>query len=1009
MAHPVTAPAMQRAMRLLQQRVTPAVLVSPLDFEVHATEEWFESPGHDVATSSPLAPFTLGSKWGRPWHTRWFRLQAVVPPSLADEELVAHIDLGFIGRGDGFEVEALAWIDGRIVQAVQPDRRLVPLGRRTVGDTVEIWLEAAATPIIAGHEFGYGPTPMGDPATAPEAPIYRLRTACLAGRDAGLAELELVLHAAIDLTMDLPEHSPQRARLFAALERCGTALDVNRPRETAAAALAALRPVMSIGNGPNAHRIVATGHAHLDTAWLWPIRETRRKAVRTFANAVGLLDENPDYVYCHSQAQHYAWVAEDAPDLFARVREFVAAGRWEVVGGMWVETDLNLPDGESLLRQLVKGQAAFRGWFGSRCTGAFLPDDFGYPAGLPQIVAEGGCRWFFTQKLSWNETNRFPHHSFWWEGLDGTAVYAHFSPVDTYNAIMNPSQLRFAERNYADHAGSDSSLVLFGHGDGGGGPTREMIARARLAADLEGVPRVSMGRVDGFFTGSLATHGPVAPRWVGEMYFEKHRGTYSTQLGTKQGNRTSERLLHEVELWAAAAGRDVPVLDALWKRVLTQQFHDIIPGSSIAWVHDDAEREHREVADACEGILSDLLSPAGGGAPHAVNPASVRFTGVVDVDGSPAWADVPALAWAPVHISLPDDVAPVGVRRDPDGSLLLDNGTLKVRISADGHLASLVGHGRDVLGGRDARLVLRPDTPAEYDAWDIDRADADSPAVPVDAVGPPRVVLEDPLRVVVETELATASSRFVLRHVLDAGADRLDVVLEASWHESERRLQWVLPVDLLAREAVMGTQFGHVRRPRHANTTWDLARFETCGHRWASCAEPGFGAAILADGPRGYDVRGDALRLTVLRSPRFPDPEADRGDRRITWSVAPLPGDPVLSGIEEIAAAMACPPRVVSGAPAVAPPGIEVSIPGVLASAVKPAEDGSGDLVVRLWETRGSRTAGRLVVASRTGAELRPCNALEEPVGDAVTTHPDGGWALSLDPFRILTLRLTGP
>lgn len=1008
MAHPVTAPAMQRAMRLLQQRVAPAVLVAPVDFEVHATDEWFESPGHAVATASPVAPFALGSKWGRPWHTRWFRLRAVVPEVLAGEDLVAHVDLGFIGRGDGFEVEALAWIDGRIVQAVQPDRRLVSLGRRAAGETVEIWLEAAATPIIAGHEFGYGPTPMGDPATAPEAPIYRLRTARLAGRDAGLAELELVLHAAIDLTMDLPEHSPQRARLFAALERCGAAFDVNRPRETAAAALATLHPVMSAGNGPTAHRIVATGHAHLDTAWLWPIRETRRKAVRTFANAIGLLEQNPDFVYCHSQAQHYAWVAEDAPDLFERVRGFVAEGRWEVVGGMWVETDLNLPDGESLLRQLVKGQAAFRAWFGERCTGAFLPDDFGYPAALPQIVAEGGCSWFFTQKLSWNETNRFPHHSFWWEGLDGTAVYAHFSPVDTYNAIMNPSQLRFAERNYADHAGSGSSLVLFGHGDGGGGPTRAMIDRARLAADLEGVPRVEMGRVDRFFADAVREHGPVAPRWVGEMYFEKHRGTYSTQLGTKQGNRASERLLHEVELWAAAAGRDLPALDGLWKRVLTQQFHDIIPGSSIAWVHDDAEREHREVADACEDMLAGLLDPTGADAPHAVNPAAVRFTGVVEVDGAPAWADVPAFAWAPVRSTLPDDVAPVGVRVAPDGTILLDNGTVAARISAAGHLASLVGHGRDVLGGRDARLVLRPDTPAEYDAWDIDRADADAPAVPVESVAPPRVVLDTPLRVVVETELATDASRFVLRHVLDAGADRLDVVLDASWHESERRLQWVLPVDLLAREAVMGTQFGHVRRPRHANTTWDLARFETCGHRWVACTEPGFGAAILADGPRGYDVRGDAMRLTVLRSPRFPDPEADRGEQRVTWSVAPLPGDAVLAGIEERAATMTDPPRVVAGVPAVAPPGIHVLVPGVLASAVKTAEDGSGDLIVRLWETRGSRTAGRLVVDSRAGAVARPCTALEDPVGDPVAPHPAGGWAVSLDPFRILTLRLTG-
>jgi alpha-mannosidase len=340
-----------------------------------------------------------------------------------------------------------------------------------------------------------------------------------------------------------------------------------------------------MGNGPAAHRISATGHAHLDTAWLWPIRETRRKVVRTFANALSLLKTNPDYVFCHSQAQHYAWVAEDAPEVFEEVKRFVALGRWEIVGGMWVETDLNLPSGESLLRQLVQGQRSFQEWFNTTCRGAFLPDDFGYPAGLPQIVAHAGCEWFFTQKLSWNETNKMPHHSFWWEGLDGTKVFAHFSPIDTYNALLLPSQLRFAEHNYRDHAGSSHSLVLYGHGDGGGGPTQTRIERGRLAHDLDQVPRVTFDKVDHFFTQLMDEYQDRAPVWNGEMYFEKHRGTYSTQLGTKQGNRWSERLLHELELWSAAVGFRPTTIDELWQRVLTQQFHDIIPGSSIAWVH----------------------------------------------------------------------------------------------------------------------------------------------------------------------------------------------------------------------------------------------------------------------------------------------------------------------------------------------------------------------------------------------------------------------------------------
>lgn len=1004
MAHLVTAPAIQRARRLLDQRVTPTILSGGINFTVHTTEEWFEPPSFEVATSSTLSDFGIGGKWGLPWHTRWFRLTAVVPPHLADVDLVAHIDLGFSGRGDGFQVEALAWHGGRIVHAVQPDRRMVHLGRATAGHDIELWVEAAATPIIAGHEYGYGPTSFGDPSTAPSRPIYSLRTAQLARFHHDVHSFAVALHAVIDLTVDMQEDNPQRARLFAALERCGNAFDVNDPYTSMSAASDELQSVLRRKGSPHAHRIVATGHAHLDTAWLWPIRETRRKAVRTFANAVELLRRNPDVVYCHSQAQHYAWVADDAPEIFSEVVSLVQAGRWEPVGGMWVETDLNLPSGESLLRQLVQGQRAFRAWFGTTCNGAFLPDDFGYPAGLPQIVRHGGCRWFFSQKLSWNETNRFPHHSFWWEGIDGTEVLAHFSPVDTYNALMTPSQLRFAERNYADHAGSSSSLVLYGHGDGGGGPTQTMIDRARLAADWEGVPRVRFGRVDDFFADLVREYGSDAPRWVGEMYFEKHRGTYSTQVGTKQGNRLSERLLHDVELWSATAGRRPDGIDQLWRRVLTQQFHDIIPGSSIAWVHDDAESEHRDVANECDDIIAQLLPLGRKKETWVANSAPVAVSCVVTDDEGPCWADVAPFDVAPVSRVLPSDISPVVALRAESG-IVVSNGIVTLVVADDGTIVELSHDGRNVIPfDSAARLVLLPDTPAEYDAWDIDRADADAAPVQIRAASAPRLVLESPMRATVECRFAFGNSTFILTYSLDAGSHRIDIEVNADWNESERRLQWVLPTDLLARDAVCGTQFGHVRRPRHTNTSWDVARFEVCAHRYVAVHEPGFGVAVLADGPRGYDVRGDALKLTLLRAPRFPDPEADRGRRTVSWSVRPTTGDPVREGIEEEAAMLGHTQRILPGPPVCTPLGLRLDVPGALVSAVKPADDGSGDLVVRIWESRGGRTSGTLSVPGTTSA--RRCDALEDPVSDSGGLEgPD--YRVSLRPFEIVTLRLT--
>ena len=1000
MAHRITAPAMQRAQRLLEQRIQPFVHTDGIDFTVEATPETFEPVGLPAATTGPRAPFAIGSKWGTPWHTTWFRLTATVPEHLAGRPLHAVIDLGFRGRGDGFETEALAYRNGRVLHAIQPDRRTVDLGPAGAGETIELWVEAAATPIIAGHEFGYGPTLLGDPATAPQRPIYQLRRAELACFNHEVNALAVELHAVIDLTVDLDARDAQRARLFAALEAAGNALDVADPVGTAAAARAELAGVLGVGNGPAAHRIVATGHAHLDTAWLWPVRETRRKALRTFANAVHLLDLNPDAVFCHSQAQHYAWVAQDAPVLFARVRELVAQGRWEPVGGMWVETDLNLPDGESLVRQMVQGQRAFLGWFGAACNGAFLPDDFGYPAGLPQIVAHAGAEWFFTQKLSWNETNRFPHHTFWWEGLDGSRVFTHFSPVDTYNALNLPSQFRFAERNFSDHVGASSSLVLYGHGDGGGGPTQTMIDRARLASDLNGVPRVTMGRVRDFFADSMREYADDAPVWTGEMYFEKHRGTYSTQIGTKQGNRRSEQLLHEVEAWSALAGTRPDRMDEWWQRVLTQQFHDIIPGSSIAWVHDDAEAEHTAVASEIGSELVGILATTGT-APAVVNPSSVPFSGVIRVNGEPVHVEVPAFGHAPVGgTAAPGRTETVLVGSD----ITVTGGTTSFTIDANGAVTSLTHRGRDIIPADDfAGFVLRADTPAEYDNWDIDMADANRTGEFVPATAPPRVTEQHPLRTVVECTYGTEASRWTVHYALSA-TGRLDISLDAEWHESERRLQWRVPTDIHSHDAVCGTQFGHVRRARHGNTSWDAARFEVCAHRYVAVAEPRFGVALMADGPRGYDVRNDAIQLTVMRSPRFPDPEADRGHQHIEWSVRPVDALSDVTELEREAETLAHPPRVVEGLPGIPSGAVQWHVHGALISALKPADDGSGDVIVRAWETTGGRCSGTFSVAG-TRTAVR-CDALENPVSTALE-RGDSGWQITLGAFELVTLRLS--
>ena len=568
---------------------------------------------------------------------------------------------------------------------------------------------------------------------------------------------------------------------------------------------------------------------------------------------------------------------------------------------------------------------------------------------------------------------------------------------------MTPSQLRFAERNYKDHAGSSHSLVLYGHGDGGGGPTQTMIDRGRLASDLENVPRVTFGTVAGFFEKSQKEYGTTAPRWVGEMYFEKHRGTYSTQVGTKQGNRSSERLLHELELWSALARVRPPALDELWQHVLTQQFHDIIPGSSIAWVHDDAEAIHAEVASNIEALLVRVI-PVASGDTHILNPAPVALRAVVDIDATPMWADAEPFGAALPTATLPADVEPVSVSTDDD-SLTVSNGIITVTFSADGAITHFSNGHRDLIPSTtQAMFVMRQDTPAEYDAWDIDATDANAPSTPLLATAPPVIVESTPLRSTIECGFSTDASRFTVRFSLRAGASQLDISIDADWHEQERRLQWVLPTDLRALHAVCGTQFGHVTRARHANTSWDVARFEVCAHRYVAVSEPSFGAAILADGPRGYDIRGDELQLTVLRSPKFPDPEADLGHQHLQWSVSLLDGDPIANGIENAAALMAHPVRILDGVPRVPASVISLDVPGALISAVKPADDGSDDIIVRLWETRGGRTNGVLTIDGVTAAQT--CNALED-AGAPLNVSANGTLAIELQPFEIMTLRVT--
>ncbi|MGW2948077.1 alpha-mannosidase [Streptomyces sp. NPDC001226] len=1002
----------ERVERVHNQRIKPAIYAASVPLDVAA----WQAPGEPVpfteAAAAPYAPFTMDTPWGPPWGTTWFRMSGRVPENWAGKRVEAVIDLGFVGDWPGNQAEALVHLtDGTPLKAVNPLNQYVPIADPAVGgEEIHYLVEAASNPDILAGGFAR-PTPLGDVLTAGDKPLYTFRRADVAVLDEDVWHLDLDLQVLRELMAELGEHDPRRHEILHALDRAMDALDLDDVSGSAAAVRAVLGPVLSKPAHASAHVVSGVGHAHIDSAWLWPIRETKRKTARTFSNVTSLADEYEEFVFACSQAQQYEWVRDNYPRVWARIQESVKKGQWAPVGGMWVEADGNLPGGEAMARQLVHGKRFFIEHFGVETKGVWLPDSFGYTAAYPQLAKLAGNEWFLTQKISWNQTNKFPHHTFWWEGIDGTRVFTHFPPVDTYNACFSGEEMARAVRNYQEKGSATRSLAPFGWGDGGGGPTREIMERARRLKDLEGSAKVVVEHPDAFFEAAREEY-PDAPVWVGELYLELHRATYTTQARTKQGNRRSEHLLREAELWATTAALHAPDwsypyerLDRLWKTVLLHQFHDILPGSSIAWVHREAEAEYARVAAELEELTAEAVAALGGGGPRVFNTSPFPRAEVIRTpEGGTAYVEVPAGASAP----LTGGSGPAAVTA---GENVLDNGLVRVEVAEDGTLSSVrdLRADREVLADPGNLLRLHTDLPNYWDAWDIDKhyRNRYTDLLEADSV---TVVENDPLLGAIRVERTFGTgSRITQTITLRAGSPRVDFETEIDWHETEKILKAAFPVDIRAAHSSAEIQFGHIQRPTHTNTTWEAARFEVSGHRWVHIGEPGYGVAVINDSTYGHDVtrtvRDDGgttttVRLSLVRAPRVPDPEADQGRHRFTYSL--LPGASIEDAVAE-GYALNLPLRVADSAGAPEPV-VSVDGDGVTVEAVKLADDASGDVVVRLYESRGGRAQGVL----RTGFALagaRVTDLLERPLEDA-ERDADGGVRVVLRPFQILTLRL---
>ncbi|HSK99690.1 MAG TPA: alpha-mannosidase [Rubrobacteraceae bacterium] len=786
---------------------------------------------------------------------------------------------------------------------------------------------------------------------------------------------------------------------------------------------------------PPAGRLALTGHSHLDLAWLWPLAETRRKAKRTFASVLGLMDRYEDFAFNQSSAQVYEWVEGDVPALFERVKGRVAEGRWELVGGSWVEPDCQIPGGESMVRQLFYGQRYFEERFGRRCAVAWLPDTFGYSPSLPQLMQGAGITGFFTYKLNWSETNDFPHDLFLWEGIDGSRVVAHTfeNPGTDYNGDVTPHDLYGTWRNFRGKRHHPESIFSFGWGDGGGGPSEKMLESYDRLKSFPAMPRLRMSRMDDFFA-SLPREG--LPKWVGELYLELHRGTLTTQARAKKLNREAEHRLLEAEVFATLGGGPYPAqeLESLWKALLLNQFHDILPGTSISEVYEEAHQQLEETVAGTEslrdGALRRPMAGPGGGvtvANAALHPRPLTVLlpldqGVVaDVEGEPLPTqqtpegllvhapdrEVPGLGWTPlrhevVNAGELETVSGIEVG-ERSGGAFIENEILRVEVSADGDLARVYDKeaGREVLDGRGNRLLAYVDKPPNWDAWDIHQGyEKEGEEIPgAESI---EVAEAGPLRGAVRVERRFRGSRIVQTYRLLSSSRRLDIETRAEWHERQVLLRALFPLGVRSHEATFETMYGAVKRPTHRNTSWDEVRFEVCAHRFADLSEPGYGVALLNDGKYGHSAMDNVLGISLLRSPLYPDPLADEGEHRFTYSLFPHPGDWTEAGVAREAFALNSPLVAVAGdGPSecgfVAAEGLELAL-----GSLKKAGDGRG-VILRLYEPHGAR--GEVVLRFDSGFEsAERVNLLEEPAGVVETSGDEV--RLEVRPFEVVTLRV---
>lgn len=937
------------------------------------TKEPLPYARREEGTPRGVAP---GDAWGEVFDCAWFRLRFHVPEERPGRKPVLVLDLG--GEGlvydkQGCPYRGITNVNSEFDRRYGlPGKRIVQLDALELGEgEAELWVDAGNNDLFGLQQDG-----------------GRIREAFTAYCDPQARELYYDLHMLSLLTDVLPRTDPQWYEALYTLQKALGELRDYTPEEYAAASRIA-KPLLSRRGGEEqSFRLLATGHSHIDLAWRWPIRETKRKGARTFATVLDMMNRYEEYIFGASQPQLYEWIREDHSDLFEKIRRRIAEGRWEVQGAVWVESDTNMPSGESLVRQFLYGNRYWQKEFGKTVDYLWMPDVFGYSAALPQIMKKAGVNYFSTIKISWNKHTIFPYTTFHWKGIDGSTVLTHMPPEGCYLSGAGPEALMNAKIQSAKRGGYfGEALLPFGIGDGGGGAGPSHLEYLRREKNLQGLPPVEIGTVKDFFH-RLSESGIDYPTYDGELYLELHQGTLTTCARNKQLNRLSEHALHDAELLSAFAHRltgfayPQEELEALWKEVLLYQFHDILPGSSINRVYDESVPRYEAIVSRLEELtrqaaeaLSAAVDTSACQEPIVLfNTASFDRRELVPAPGGGyVEALVPANGYAVADLA--------GEKAAPSRYADFENDVLRVAFAEDGSLSSLYHKGlqRELLEGASNRLLLYADSD---DAWDFPY-DYRSMPPKTARLESSRRLDDGPIKKVVQTYSYNKSTIELTLSLAGDDSPRLDIEASVDWHEECTMLRIGFAPAVASDTVDCEIQFGAISRTTRSNTEYEQAQYEVCAHNWVALSERGLGFAVLSDSKYGWHAKKDGLEMAVLRGTRFPAVLPDEGRHAFRYAILADDGEAghpaaVREGKLLNSRIVAAPAGVHGGKLPASHSFVRSDNPAVVIDGVKKAED-SDALVVRTYEACGGKAEADIQLAfPHGGASL--AGLMENPL-----------------------------